>query len=216
MINELIDAIKNYYPDFKIGYKDQSTLMKILNKILFWSKDFMTGYTTTVGDTVYFPSQNYVTTKQVTSSVVLLHEIVHVYDEHRLTKFLFGFLYLFPQVLAIGFLILLFISWQISLIFILFLLPIPAFFRMYFEKRAYMAALYSMKKLNDLKDYKIDLDAQNDFHVAQFKSSTYYFMWPFSNIDKEFAAALVKIRNNERPYDDNEVFDMLDDILSKI
>jgi hypothetical protein len=71
-----------------------------------------------------------------------------------------------------------------------------------------------MKKLNDKHHYKIDLKSQKDFFVNQFKTSSYYFMWPFSNIDNYFNEAIVKIENNEKPYEDNEVFDVIDQIIS--
>ena len=85
---------------------------------------------------------------------------------------------------------------------------------MLFEKRAYLVTLYVMNALNNRSNYNIDLRAQKDFCLAQFKDSTYYFMWIFSDIDAEFDAALIKIENNQRPYED-KVFDMLDDILAQ-
>ena len=38
-----------------IKYKDNSWFMKVLSKILFFNKKFMTRFTTTIGKTVYFP-----------------------------------------------------------------------------------------------------------------------------------------------------------------
>jgi len=65
------------------------------------------------------------------------------------------------------------------------------------------------KKLN----FDPTLDRQKEDFETQFKSSSYYFMWPFGNLNKQFDDALVKIRNNERPFED-PVFDILDELIS--
>jgi hypothetical protein len=39
-------------------------------------------------------------------------------------------------------------------------------------------------------------------------------MWPFSNLDKEFETALLKVNNGKVPYDD-VVFELLDALIDK-
>ena len=53
----IMSAIEYEFPDFKIVSKQDSKLMRILGKILFFNKDFMTRYITVIGNTVYVPSK---------------------------------------------------------------------------------------------------------------------------------------------------------------
>lgn len=209
----VLDTVHKFFPNVAIAFKDQSLFMKILGKILFFNKSFMTNYITTIGETIYFPSVNYVNFHPASMFIVLLHEIVHIHDEKKISKPIFNLLYLLPQLLALLAIPLFFVIGFWSLLFLLFAAPLPAFFRMNFEKRAYIASLYVMKVLNDKYAYNIDLDAKTQYFLQQFKDSSYYYMWPFSNLDAEFAAALVRIRNNERPYKD-DIFDILDQIIA--
>jgi len=187
--------------------------MKILGFMLFFSPDFKTSYTTTIGDTIYYPSQSFVNLHPVSTLVILLHELVHVYDEKRLTKPLFSASYLLPQLLAFLIIPLLFISWKIALPFLIFLAPFPAYFRKLYEKRAYLASLYVMYQLNIKSSFNIDIENQSQFFANQFKTSAYYWMWPFKSINSEFEAAVQLIKSGKRPYED-KVFDILDQIIA--
>jgi hypothetical protein len=215
--DNLVSAAQQYFPSLQIKYKNQDSFMKFLGTLLFFTPGFMTTYTTTIGDTTYFPSTTFVQQQQVSSAVILMHELVHMYDEKRLTKVLFGFLYLFPQILAVICLPLIFlVSWKIFLpLFILFALPLPAYFRMYFEKRAYLASLYVLQALGTRLHFSPTLKTQETFFVSQFGGSYYYFMWPFSNIQSDFDQAVVAIKAGQRPYQDL-VFDMLDVLITKV
>src|SRR4030043_385107 len=105
----LVQSAQTHFPNLKIKYKDESLLMKILGKLMFFNKGFMTSYTTTIGSTIYFPNSNFVKARPISSSVILLHELVHLYDNSKFTAPLFSFLYLFPQILVLLFFPLLFI-----------------------------------------------------------------------------------------------------------
>lgn len=213
---DLVTAAQKYFPDLQIKYKDQSWFMKLLGTILFFNKGFMTNYTTTIGSTVYYPNETFVKVRPVSASVVLLHELVHIKDAHKISKPLFGFLYLTPQILTLLCIPLFFLSWKIALpLFLLFASPIPSYFRMYFEKRAYLTSLYSINALATRLNFKPLLASQEQFFVQQFKDSSYYFMWPLSNIQKDFDEAVAKIQAGQRPYDD-PVFDILDDLITKV
>src|SRR5208337_4529336 len=156
--------------------------------------------TTTIGNTIYYTTAVYIDHHPVSSFVILAHELVHVYDEQKLTKPLFSVLYLLPQLLFLPSLLLFAINWHIAIpIVLLCLLPLPAYFRMIFEKRAYIASLYTMNKLNIKSHYHIDIKAQKEVFIRQFKNLDYYYVWPFHNLDKEFEVALQKIRAGERP-----------------
>ena len=215
---DLTVAAQHYFPDVQVKYKDQSAFMKFLGTVLFFTPDFMTSYTTTIGSTVYFPTNSFVKSRPISSAVVFLHELVHVHDEKTFSKPFFGFLYLFPQILALLCLpLFFFMSWKILIpLMVLFVLPLPAFFRMYFEKRAYISSLYALNGLGTRLNFNPTLDSQATFFEAQFKDSYYYFMWPFGDIKNDFDQALVKIRNNQRPFEDAVLFDMLDDLITKV
>jgi hypothetical protein len=61
---------------YKIVAKEDSTLMKIIGKLLFFNKGFMTNYVTTLGSTIYAPGGEI-------SDITLQHELVHVKDWKR-------------------------------------------------------------------------------------------------------------------------------------
>ena len=177
----------------------------------------MTDYTTTIGNTIYIPTENYIKLRPVSGSVVFLHELVHLYDQKRLGAIRFQLSYMLPQILAIPALLLFLLSWKIALpVVILFLLPIPAYFRMIYERRAYYSSIYCLKKLGDRMKFNPHLGTHNACFAEYFIDSSYYFMWPFkSAVDNDFSAATQLILSGERPFQD-PVFDMLDDLVTKV
>jgi hypothetical protein len=213
---DLVTAAQQYFPKLQIRYKDQSWFMKLIGTLLFFNKSFMTSYTTTIGSTVYFPNEAFTKTRPVSAAVVLLHELVHVKDAQKISKPLFFFLYLFPQVLAPLSLLLLLVSWKIAIpLFILFSLPIPAYFRMYFEKRAYLTSLYALATLGKKMKFNPLLATQEQGFCTHFKDASYYFMWPFSDVKKDLDDGVERVKAGQRPFED-PVFDILDDLISKV
>src|SRR4051812_38491740 len=87
-------------PEFKVAFKSESLLMKIIGKILFFNKSFMTSYTTTLGHTIYFTDRKYVKAHPVSTKVVLVHEMVHIKDNVN-EGLLFPIGYALPQLLAV-------------------------------------------------------------------------------------------------------------------
>ncbi len=212
---DLVEEAKLDFPKLDIKYKNESLFMKIIGKILFFNKDFMTSYTTTIGNAVYYPSNTFTKSRPISSIIVLLHELVHIYDANKLSLPLFGCLYLFPQILVLLALPLLFIKWKLFLFSLLLILPIPAYFRMNFEKRAYLVSLYSLYRLSNKLNFNINLDEQNETFLKNFKNKNYYWMWPFSGLDKEFDLATEKIKSGQTPYKDN-VFEKIDNLIEKV
>lgn len=209
---DLVSSGQKHFPDLQVKYKDQSSFMKLLGTLLFFNKSFMTDYTTTIGSTVYFPTESFVNSRPISASIVLLHELVHIHDAKKLSKPLFGFLYLTPQILALLCLLLFLVSWKLALpLMILFMLPIPSYFRMLFEKRAYLVSLYVIQKLSQKYTFNSTLSSEEAFMVEQFKGPGYYFSWPFSSIQKDFDNAVSKIQAGQRPYDD-DIFDIIDEL----
>ena len=87
-------------PGFEVKFKDESTLMKIIDKILFFNKTFMTGFITTIGSTVYWPSRERLEQSGLGALSTLAHEYRHAKDAKKITGVLFSLLYLLPQILA--------------------------------------------------------------------------------------------------------------------
>jgi hypothetical protein len=214
---DLLTSAQKYFPSLQVKYKDQSWFMKLLGKIMFFNPGFMKTYTTTIGSTVYFPNETFVKIRPISGCVILMHELVHMYDEKKLTKPVFSFSYLFPQILVPIFLLMLFfVSWKIALpLALLSLAPLPAYFRMTYEKRAYISSLYTMQLLGKRLNFDPKLSIQASAFVKHFKDSSYYFMWPFGKLEGEFTQAVTDIQAGKRPYD-SPVFDMLDDLVTKV
>lgn len=213
---DLVITAQTYFPDLKLKYKNQSWFMRLIGFLLFFNKSFMNNFTTTIGSKVYYPTESFVKARPVSAAVILLHELVHVKDAKRLSFPLFGFLYLFPQILSLFCLPLFLISWKIALpLVILFALPLPAFFRMYFEKKAYLTSLYAIYQLGKRMNFRPLLTEQKNDFLNHFKNSHYYFMWPFSNLQQEFDEAEAKIEVGQRPFED-PFFDIIDDLISKM
>jgi uncharacterized membrane protein len=211
---EIVQKVLSYFPNFKIKFKNESWLMKLIGLIMFFNKDFMKSFTTTLGNTVYFPNEAFVNTRSVSSVVILMHETVHMHDAKKMNKLLFSALYASPQILAVLAVPLFLLGFKfLALLSLLWLLPIPSPFRMWAEKRAYLASLYAMKKLGEKNNFAINLEVQGTFFLDQFKTANYYFMWPFKFFMMDFDEGLNKIQKGERPFEDT-VFDMLDEIIA--
>lgn len=183
MIN--LYKLNQLFPDVNIKFKNESLFMKILGKILFFNPDFMTKFTTTIGNTIYFPSKNYLDTHYYSVLVILCHELVHVKD-YKKFSILFPFLYLFP-ISLIPFLCILFffLNWYIVLgLIVLCLLPLPAPGRTYFEAKAYTMSLFVHNEISIQKGIPFQgrLTALKNIantYNKQFTGPNYYFSWPF-------------------------------------
>jgi ABC-type multidrug transport system fused ATPase/permease subunit len=215
-MKNIIDNATKYFPTLKIKYKDSSFFMKLLSYILFFNKVFMTKYTTTIGPTIYFPSEAFIKLRPISSLNILLHELTHINDSMKFGTFLYSFLYLFPISLFPFMLLFLIFSWKIALILIILcMLPLPAYFRMHFERRAYFVSLYVINSLSKKMDFNPFLEDNKKYFISQFKAPAYYFMWVFPNINKQFDEAVKKIKADKRPFEDS-FFDIIDELISQI
>ena len=155
----------------KISFKSESKLMRFLSHLLFFNKGFMSGYITVIGKTVYFPSREWLSKNRDSAAQTLCHEFVHIADENLVGSFVFRLSYLFPQWMSL-FAFSVFFAGPWSLAFLIFLLPLPAPFRTFWELRG-----YAMTDAVFFERYK--QFAGKDHLTEQFTSSNYYFMWPF-------------------------------------
>ena len=186
--------------NIKIKYKTESLLMKLISYVLFFNKAFMTQYITTIGDTIYFPSEEMYMSDPNTTISIIAHEYVHLNDDAN--DKLYKFKYLFPQILAPLMLLFGFISWYIAVpLFVLFLLPIPAYWRKQYELSAYKMSLFTAQELNKKEGWSTAQSAEYlndlaDFYNKQFTSMAYYFMWPFG-VKKELSETVDKVISDD-------------------
>jgi hypothetical protein len=157
---------------FRIRYKDQSWEMQLLGLLVLpFCPDFLTRYTTVLGQTVYFPSRAFVEADPERALRIMAHEAVHLLDFKRFGPVPFALAYLFPQVLTLGVFAFPWLGlWSLSFLF--FLLPLPAPFRFWAESRAYALELLTYPRANRARRLR---------EVSQhFFSWSYYKMYPFS------------------------------------
>lgn len=193
------DTITNKL-NLNIKFKNESLLMKIIGVILFFNPSFKNNFITTIGNTVYFPSKEYLEKKNYEVLPIIFHEYVHVIDNNKYK--LFKLLYLFPQILAPLALIFSFISWYIALmIFIILILPWPAPWRKKFELRGYKMSLFAQSEIykeinldNIISLAKLKMSAKH--YNQNFAGSSYYFMWPFG-VQKDLDETVDKILSGD-------------------
>ena len=196
--DKLVEILGQNLEGFEVRVKEESTLMKIISRILFFNKAFMTGFITTIGRTVYWPKQKL---EDSGSIVTLTHEYQHAKDAAKRTSFLFGILYLFPLILALPGVLLALASpvwialmacgviawswWLLPfLLTLVFLAPIPAPWRTHYEVKASMMGLFTTNELLKERGLSVQnrieiLQSQADRKEEMFTGPAYYFMWPF-------------------------------------
>ena len=161
-----------------IRYKDESRLMKILGKILFFAPRFNSDIATTIGKTIWLPSREWARDER-RCWMVLAHELVHVADAIRVGGVLFALSYLFPQCLALLAPLALIPGCEWLLAFLACAAPIPAPWRAHWEFRGYgisLACIYWRRIPTVGPKYIIE---------KHFTGPTYYFMWPFGSSVRE-------------------------------
>lgn len=175
------------YPKFNIKFKDESRFMKFIGILLFFNKNFMTNYITTIGNTIYFPTQKTIEDDLTLNKLkVLSHELRHIHDSSPWYKAIFYNIgYLFPQILAPFMLLFCIMYWWLGLsLFVIMLLPWPAPFRKMIEIRGYSIDLLVsniiLKKLGANETTRVLVLNQYVYDIDdQFTTSAYYYMWPF-------------------------------------
>lgn len=166
LLNNFELEIKKIIPKFSVDFKDQSLFMKIISYLVYiFNRKFMTSYITTIYPKVYFPNQEKYNKLPTLNFKVLAHEFVHLFDAKD-NSLLFSLKYLFPQILALPFivgavLLAIFVSWSmffISLIVgLIFLVPWRAYWRSELEYRGYAMTLACEYWMNgDISDWTIN------------------------------------------------------------
>lgn len=213
-VQEVERRIKLEIPKFEIIEKEKSWLMKALSILLFFCKNFMTQYITTIYPKIYFPKdQTVINTKNTPWEIffyldILCHEFQHLKDRKKYWIF-FNLIYLFPQILVVGVLLAMFLSpW--FLLFLLCLAPIPAIGRAWIEFRGYSVSLGVFYWLSgDVVDI--------DFILNKFTGPDYYWMWPFRNqLKKRFETVINQLKEEKLSFLMKEIQKMLLDSFATI
>lgn len=207
--------LSNQYLDFiekKTGIKinleekDKSKLMNYLSwffKVTKINPKFREKYFTTLGTTIYYPSNSEVLTEEQ-FFLVILHEVIHVIDYKRF-GFFYILAYLFPQWLALLALVLGFITSAWWFLGLAFLAPLPAFGRFWFEARAFRATYHYYVIKNFSNENKALLTEQVK---DQMTKSFYYFAWPFPK-------HVVKFFEDDKNFSQNKAYDLITNFVSE-
>jgi hypothetical protein len=191
--------------NLKIKFKNESLLMKVIGTILFFNKSFITSFIITLGSTVYFPSAEFLEQRTYDSLPVLFHEKRHELDSEK--NKLFPLFYLLPQLLAPISLVLCFFSFWLGVsLFILFLLPLPAYWRKKYELRGYQMSLFVTYELCRENNLNVEatlayLNRLIDSTDKLFTGPSYYFMWVFG-VKQELRETVNKILSDDILKDD--------------
>lgn len=177
---------KTQFPGFEVRAKEDSLLMKILAKLLFFNKRFMSDYTTTVGYKIYAPKD---TREFPLFWKVVAHEYVHMHDrKHAPARWLtYGLWYMAPQIFAVLGLVGAVVAlatwnpvWLWSLLALLLAAPIPSPGRTHYEMRGYtMSMAVNYWRYGSVRDY------QREHVLEKFTGPDYYWMWPFKGSMKK-------------------------------
>jgi len=175
-----------YNKDFVIlSKRNPDFLLKIITPIvMLFNKKFNTGFITILFGKMWMPYDFEKTANDERWLSILIHETFHEMDRKKFTTPLFTFMYLFPQGLALLSLLALGAIWGGSawlwwLLCLLFLAPLPAPFRMWFELRAYRTNIMFGKMIYGYN--YVQSNFQKKYIAYNFIGPNYYWSWPFKS-----------------------------------
>jgi hypothetical protein len=195
-------VVRKYVPEWKVISKRRSRIHRFINSFFGFLKkvsggkvdvDYMGQYWTTLGFTAAYPDGG------ANDWEVRAHEGKHGRQAKQWTRFLFGYLYLFPQsFLPLVFIILaLFFSPWFWLGAVTVLLPLPAPWRAWWELQAYKISV--MIETWQWDDEKYLNEYINEIVKYQFAGGSYFFMWPlFTGLIKR---SLLKAKETARNWE---------------
>lgn len=197
ILGRLVEYAHNEVTGFDIKYKDDSKFMKVLG---FLSKPFnprfMSDFSTTVGTTMYVPKNDFLYCQNDYIEVVA-HELVHMRESQQQGSVLYFLRYFFPQVLALLSFFAIGAIWSpwflLSLLFLLFLAPMPAPGRREIELEGYTMSL-AVRYWQTMQLLEPDFTGV----ARQFIGPAYYFMWPWAEDTlRDLKIRAIKIRSND-------------------
>lgn len=207
MTDKTITFIQERVPKFKVISKEDSWFHRMIG---FFFPPYRKRYWTTIGFTAAYPNRG------INDWRVLLHEGLHGLQAKRITRVLFGFLYLFPQSLFPLFILLGILVSPWWLLGLVCLGPLPAPFRKHYEMEGYKISAMLMEWTNAFFGAE---DGVLTFYRKQFTGPSYYFMWPFKGaVIKELNEARVLARamvNNPTVAPNQYVRDVFDFVVAE-
>lgn len=167
LTKDALVLVRKHVPEYRIIDKKDSLLHRMIGRIMFFNRRYMTNFYTTIGYTTARPSL----VDDDREWITIFHEGVHAMQTQRVRggQLTMAVNYLRPQIFAL-FASLTFINISF-LIFLLFLLPIPSPTRTAYETEAY--------KINAMIDrwmLGVCRDSYIDHIVSQFTGWNYYIM----------------------------------------
>jgi hypothetical protein len=209
-LKEFEEAIRAKCPDFKLKFKDRDVLQRVIGKVVgLFNPGYMTRYVTTLGHTVYFPTEKGYLDRPLSSLTVLAHEYVHMWD-YQQKGFLFMLTYVLPQIIFVPFFLTyvalgcLFSFFGLPLLVLLAavacLIPWPSSGRTHWELRGYTMSLaveYWLTGRSISPDELVKVK-------KQFTSMAYYRMsWSDVEITKQLESSRNRILSGlekDEPY----------------
>jgi len=202
LVNSFIkEVIHQHNPKFNLKFHDQSWILNTLLKpiILLFNPKFYSRTSLYFMNTLWVPN-GHIHKNKFEVLQLLAHEYVHAHDRKKLSQPLFYFLYLFPQILFVPFLLLSMYSIWFLIPAVVSILPIPAYFRYKLEYRAFL-----VNKVFNYHIFYMEGAATNEYIVWLLTSFKYYKAWPFKNLIR------IKLEketiSNQAPY--KEIVDFL-------
>lgn len=197
----LESVIRKRIPKFEVRGKDKgpgSGGQRFIAKLIWlFNREYMTRYISTFYPLVYWTTMDDYRADPKRSFKTLAHEGVHLFDGHD-HRFWFGFSYLLPVLLvllALGAMAAIWASnWFLMfLVALVFLLPLPAYWRMKWELRG-----YAMSMAVNAWYHGSVTESTKEWIAGSFTGPAYYFMWPFkAGIRRRLDAAEKAIHNGD-------------------
>ena len=221
--NRFVSILQQKQPGLNIKFKDESWFMKLLGKLAFFNKNFMTTFTTVIGKNIYLPTRDGLeNSEDLGPLVIVAHEYRHMCDFGSWFKsFFVRVAYFSPQILSpLMFLFLLLpVVWAVSvplslILFLAWLTPIPSPGRKYFEFKGYTTSLFALNEIYKENKWseterRYLLEDQVAFMNEQFTSSAYYYMWPWG-VKKGLQSVIEKVISESLEKEDSFYAEMKD------
>lgn len=209
LFTELAMEIEVRHPSFGVRFKNESLLMKVL-AVLVWpvNRRFLSGYITTLGSKVYFPSRSHVEDDYKAAFDTLAHEFVHIHDSARALPLGFLTRWLLPQALAIfalGYFFHVFF-----LLALLALIPWPSPWRCDIEARG-----YAMNVATEFwRTGRVD-PATREWVNWEFRGWGYYRMaWSDAVVAERFTHWMERLRAQVMPEAEALPYEVVKQVLS--
>lgn len=193
-VSAAVAVVRRFCKTYGVKAKSKSWFHRLIGRVPGFGANYMARFWTTIGFTSSWPTKFDQGFDEL-AWVDVLHEGRHAADASKITRLLFGWLYILPQSLGVTLLpVLLFLGapwWALLSAAVLAVAPLPAVFRAVAEFRAYtvsVAAEYwstgTMPETTGYQDY--------------FTTSEYYWMFPLRQWVRAYFESVVDALKEDR------------------